>query len=337
MKISSSQLMLQAQSSSLQRQEVAVRLSWRDRPGLQDGGTRTASPAPASPSAAAQSTQLTPTDEEARTLTPGLQLLKRLLERVLGRSIDLVDLRQIETPEATAVPTQAPAPLSGESSATAAAGGLGGTLTVRTMTMEHLSFSASGRVQTTDGRSIEFSLGFALTRATASEVQAVFGSAVQDPLVLDFACTGAELRDLGFRFDLSGEGSEVNLPLPTSGKGFLVFDRNGNGRVDDGRELFGPSTGDGFGELAALDADGNGWIDQNDPAWSQLYVWHPYRRDVLIALPEADVGAIGLVRAATPLTVTDEGGQALGALRSTGIYLRESGSVGTISHLDVKA
>ncbi|RXF44297.1 hypothetical protein EG873_15900, partial [Enterococcus faecalis] len=98
MKISSSQLTLQAQSSSLQRQEVAVRLSWRDRPGPQEGGTRTASPAPASPSATAQSTQLTPTDEEARTLTPGLQLLKRLLERVLGRSIDLVDLRQIETP-----------------------------------------------------------------------------------------------------------------------------------------------------------------------------------------------------------------------------------------------
>lgn len=270
-------------------------------------------------------------------LTPGLQVLKRLLERVLGRSIDLVDLRQIETPEATAVPTQAPAPLPGKSSATAAAGGLGGTLTVHTLTVEQLSFSASGRVQTADGRSIEFSLGLALTRATASEVQAVFGAAVQDPLVLDFAGTWAELRDLGFRFDLRGDGSEVNLPLPTVGKGFLVFDRNGNGCVDDGRELFGPSTGDGFGELAALDADGNGWIDENDPAWSQLYVWHPYRRDVLIALPEADVGAIGLARAATPLTVTDEGGQALGALRSTGIYLRESGSVGTVSHLDVKA
>ena len=175
-----------------------------------------------------------------------------------------------------------------------------------------------------------------LTRATATEVRAAFGAEAQDPLVLDFAGTEAELRDFGFRFDLHGDGSEVNLPLPTSGKGFLVFDRDGNGRVDDGRELFGPSTGDGFGELAALDTDANGWIDENDPAWSQLYVWHPYRRDALIALPEADVGAIGLARAATPLTVTD-GSQALGMLRSTGIYLRESGSVGTVSHLDVKA
>jgi len=333
MKISSSQLTLQAQSSSLQRQEAAVRLSWRDRTAVQAGGADAAQQASAPRPAATAS--LEPTDDE-RGLTPGLQLLKRLLERALGRSIDLIDVRQIETPQ-EGIPADVPSTPQGASSAAAAAGGLGGTLTVRTLTVEQLSFSASGRVQTADGRSIEFSLGVALTRATASEVQAAFGAAAQDPLVLDFAGTGAELRDIGFRFDLSGEGSEVNLPLPTSGKGFLVFDRNGNGRVDDGRELFGPSTGDGFGELAALDADGNGWIDENDPAWSQLYVWHPYRRDALIALPEADVGAIGLAQVATPLTVTDEGGQALGALRSTGIYLRESGSVGTVSHLDVKA
>ena len=253
----------------------------------------------------------------------------------MGRSIDLVEVRQIETPSAE-VPAAARVPEDSASSSASSGTGLGGTLTVRTLTVEQLSFSASGRVQTADGRSIEFSLGLALTRATATEVRAAFGAEAQDPLVLDFADTEAELRDFGFRFDLHGDGSEVNLPLPTSGKGFLVFDRDGNGRVDDGRELFGPSTGDGFSELAARDADGNGWIDENDPAWSQLYVWHPYRRDALIALPEADVGAIGLARAATPLTVTD-GSQALGMLRSTGIYLRESGSVGTVSHLDVKA
>ena len=273
--------------------------------------------------------------QEEGDLSPSLQVLKRLLEWALGRSIDLVEVRQIETPSAE-VPAAARVPEDSASSSASSGTGLGGTLTVRTLTVEQLSFSASGRVQTADGRSIEFSLGLALTRATATEVRAAFGAEAQDPLVLDFADTEAELRDFGFRFDLHGDGSEVNLPLPTSGKGFLVFDRDGNGRVDDGRELFGPSTGDGFGELAARDADGNGWIDENDPAWSQLYVWHPYRRDALIALPEADVGAIGLARAATPLTVTD-GSQALGMLRSTGIYLRESGSVGTVSHLDVKA
>lgn len=142
-------------------------------------------------------------------------------------------------------------------------------------------------------------LGLALTRATATEVRAAFGAEAQDPLVLDFADTEAELRDFGFRFDLHGDGSEVNSPLPTSGKGrsscsiAMVMAAS----MTDGSSSVRLSTGDGFGELAARDADGNGWIDESaTSAWSQLYVWHPYRRDALIALPEADVGAIGLAR-----------------------------------------
>jgi hypothetical protein len=42
------------------------------------------------------------------------------------------------------------------------------------------------------------------------------------------------------------------------------------GRIDSGSELFGPATGSGFGELAALDGDGNGWIDENDDAFARL-------------------------------------------------------------------
>ena len=335
MKIVDSRVAMESQSASWQRQEASLRLTWR-----KEGASGSRDEAAARLQEAGRQMQTSaaiPTEpvQEEGDLSPSLLVLKRLLEWALGRSIDLVEVRQIETPSAE-VPAAARVPEDSASSSASSGTGLGGTLTVRTLTVEQLSFSASGRVQTADGRSIEFSLGLALTRATATEVRAAFGAEAQDPLVLDFADTEAELRDFGFRFDLHGDGSEVNLPLPTSGKGFLVFDRDGNGRVDDGRELFGPSTGDGFGELAALDTDANGWIDENDPAWSQLYVWHPYRRDALIALPEADVGAIGLAPAATPLTVTD-GSQALGMLRSTGIYLRESGSVGTVSHLDVKA
>ncbi|MBI5781920.1 MAG: hypothetical protein HZA65_09720 [Rhodocyclales bacterium] len=294
MKISASRVAMEAQSASWQRQEASLRLTRRTEGA---GASRDESAAARLPEAGRkmQADAAIPTEpvQDGRgDLSPSLQVLKSLLEWALGRSIELVEVRQLETPEAD-VPVDARVP---EDPASGPAGsGLGGTLTVRTLTVEQLAFSASGRVQTADGRSIEFSLGLALTRATASEVQAAFGSEVQDPLVLDFAGTGAELRDIGFRFDLRGDGSEVDLPLPTSGKGFLVFDRDGNGRVDDGRELFGPSTGDGFGELAALDADGNGWIDENDPAWSQLYVWHPYRRDALTsgccAAPESIFGS----------------------------------------------
>jgi hypothetical protein len=45
-----------------------------------------------------------------------------------------------------------------------------------------------------------------------------------------------------------------------------------DGRVNDGRELFGPITGDGFAELAAYDDDGNNWIDENDGIYDNLSI-----------------------------------------------------------------
>jgi hypothetical protein len=45
-----------------------------------------------------------------------------------------------------------------------------------------------------------------------------------------------------------------------------------DGRVNDGRELFGPRTGDGFAELAAYDDDGNNWIDENDGIHDNLSI-----------------------------------------------------------------
>ena len=61
----------------------------------------------------------------------------------------------------------------------------------------------------------------------------------------------------------------------------LMLDRNGNGRLDDGSELFGDMTvlpdgmrvGNGFQALTYYDADGDSKIDANDPIWSQLKIW----------------------------------------------------------------
>ena len=51
------------------------------------------------------------------------------------------------------------------------------------------------------------------------------------------------------------------------------MDRNGDGKINDGSELFGTKSGDGFKDLASYDADGNGWIDENDAIFSQLKIW----------------------------------------------------------------
>jgi hypothetical protein len=112
-----------------------------------------------------------------------------------------------------------------------------------------------------------------------------------------------------------------------------VFDRNGNGTVDDGSELFGPASGDGFAELAGYDSDGNGWIDEADPVFARLRLWSSPQAS-LQPLLDAGVGAIGLAAVATPFRLQADG-QNLGELRSSGIWLGEQGSVGTVHQIDV--
>ena len=52
------------------------------------------------------------------------------------------------------------------------------------------------------------------------------------------------------------------MAQPGPGAAHLARDRNGNGVVDSGAERSGPSRGPGFGELAALDGDRSGWVDE---------------------------------------------------------------------------
>ena len=101
--------------------------------------------------------------------------------------------------------------------------------------------------------------------------------------------------------------------------------------------LFGARTGDGFAELAALDDDNNGWIDENDAAYAQLSVWTRDSAgvDVLRSLMAADVGAISLARVATPFAVKDANNALQGQVRSSGVYLRESGGVGSVQQVDL--
>jgi len=283
-------------------------------------------------------------------LDPTLRLLKTLLARFFGVDVALFNPHELEVKEeSSALPGDTPA------NSAAATGQRApseeGVWVERTTVLEAtatvvkseaLTFAASGIVRTADGRTIEFAAGFALSRQERASLTMTLGTLEQsverrkkDPLVIDFAGSSSELVDIGFGFDLTGTGEKINLPAPARGLGYLVFDRNGNGRVDDGRELFGPTSGDGFAELAALDEDGNGWIDEGDSAFSALYVWHPFAPDRLIALKAADIGALATPAVATPWAIANTQGESAGALSKTSIYLKESGGVGTVSHLDL--
>ncbi len=206
--------------------------------------------------------------------------------------------------------------------------------------VEKTSFTASGEILTADGKRMQFDLAFHMHREFRQEVSVSFraGDAVRkDPLVINFHGNAAELSDMKFNFDIDADGEADNISFVGSGSGFLALDRNGNGLIDDGTELFGARTGNGFAELAAYDTDNNGWIDENDSIFSELRTWtkDATGADRLSTLAERGIGALYLGQAATPFDLKDAQNRQHGQVLSTGVYLSEDGRAGTIQQLDL--
>ena len=95
-----------------------------------------------------------------------------------------------------------------------------------------------------------------------------------DPLVLDLAGNGFSTRGLddAVRFDLDADGRTDRISAPSGDDALLALDRNDNGRIDDGRELFGDQNGaaNGFAELGKYDDNGDGRIDLQDAVFERL-------------------------------------------------------------------
>lgn len=205
---------------------------------------------------------------------------------------------------------------------------------------ESVSFSAGGMVQTADGREISFSVDLAMSREYFSEemIEINAGAPLIDPLVINYEGRASELADMTFEFDLNVDGQTEVINNLKPGHGFLVFDRNEDGIVNDGSELFGPTTGDGFSELAEYDDDGNNWIDENDAIYEKLSVWRrDGAMDYLDSLKDANVGAIYLGNTDTQFDLKNDDNDLYGRIQKTGVYLKESGEVGTIQQIDLSA
>ena len=206
---------------------------------------------------------------------------------------------------------------------------------------EQTSFSAAGVINTADGKQIAFSLSLSMSRSyyEESSTTVTIGDTrqLQDPLVLNFDGEAAQLTDQRFAFDLDSDGDKESINFVAGGSGFLALDRNGDGQINDGSELFGATSGNGFGELAALDDDHNGWIDENDAAFTQLQVWTKdgNGNDQLSTLKDANVGAIGLDHVATSFDLKDANNDLQGRIRSSGVFLQEDGQVGSVQQIDL--
>lgn len=205
---------------------------------------------------------------------------------------------------------------------------------------EQTTYDTTGIVRTADGREIEFNLSLAMSRSFASYYESTYQEKAVtfcDPLVINLDGNIAELSDQKFYFDLDADGVEEYVSKLGKGSGYLALDKNSDGIINNGNELFGTKSGDGFADLSIYDEDGNGWIDENDNIWNQLKIWTTDENgeDVLYTLKKAGVGAICLQRANTDFTMKDANNDAKGAIRNTGIFLYENGNVGTVQHLDL--
>lgn len=252
----------------------------------------------------------------------GDRVLARLTEEILGKP---VRLRESSLPLETGQP-----PLAWR--------GVSLSATTSYHVEESLFFAAQGSVSTVDGRDISFELNLSMTsRTTLISSTTIDAGLLLDPLVLQFDGASPLLGDSYFIFDLDGDGGMEQLSRPGWGCGFLAFDRNGDGVINDGLELFGPQSGSGFAELAQLDTDTNQWIDENDPIFSHLSIWRHNEDGTteLQTLAEAGVGAIAVTHAGTSFQLRADDGRMLGQVAATSIFLTEEGEVRALQELDL--
>ena len=200
---------------------------------------------------------------------------------------------------------------------------------------ESLDFSTSGTIQTDSG-SFDINLNFTMSRSFVIENRIDTYTAF-DPLVINL---GGEIPDLSqdtFSFDLDNDGKSEQISKLKAGNGFLALDKNEDGIINQGSELFGTLTGDGFAELSEYDEDGNRWIDENDSIFDKLQIWlknEESNEKELVGLGEVGIGAIFLDSSQSQFSYKTELNQTLGEMKSCGIFLNEDGSCGNISQID---
>lgn len=129
------------------------------------------------------------------------------------------------------------------------------------------------------------------------------------PVVLDLDGDGIELipvADSRARFDIAGDGRWEHIGWVGADDGILSLDRNGNGRIDDFREI--SFVGDFLGAatdlegLYAYDSNGDGFLTAADSRFSDFLVWRDRNgnghseRGELFTLDALGIVSIGLER-----------------------------------------
>lgn len=278
-----------------------------------------------------------PVDEKSiATADLNIRILREMIQRLTGK---IMDIRLPQDAASATVPSEQSADMPDQAAAAQTGSGLAYDYYESHYEYESTSFAAEGIITTADGMKVDFSVQLNMSREFMQEQRVSIRAEepLQDPLAVNFSGQAVELTQTSFAFDIDMDGRTDQIAFTDPDSGFLARDINEDGVINDGSELFGPQTGDGYEELATHDDDGNGWIDKNDSIFNKLRIWMKNREgeDQLFALGEKGIGAIYLNHVRTPFSIKNDENGLLGQVRDTGLFLNENGSVGTIQQIDL--
>ncbi|MBI5212128.1 MAG: hypothetical protein HY957_01995 [Nitrospirae bacterium] len=169
----------------------------------------------------------------------------------------------------------------------------------------------------------------------------------RDPAIVDLDGDGIETTNVkdGAYFDHDGNGFAEQTGWAASDDGMLAMDRNGDGIINDGKELFGDQTllangtkaANAFEALREQDSNADGKIDANDTAFNQIKVWQDVDGDGYSTADElkslSDVGIKSINLNSTPSTTTDSQGN---TQTRTGSFEKTDGTTGTIGEYNLQ-
>jgi Ca2+-binding RTX toxin-like protein len=179
-----------------------------------------------------------------------------------------------------------------------------------------------------------------------SDVYSLFANAYSyvDPLIVDLDGDGVETvsKDVGIVFDHDGDGHKAGTGWVSKDDAFVVLDRNKNGKIDNGSELFGVNTllsngklaGNGFEALADLDSTNDGVFDSQDDLYGEVRLWQDRNQDgisqadELLSLAAAGIVSIKVSGAAS--TNGDNGN----IISNLGSYTKVDTSTGVVGTVD---
>ena len=168
----------------------------------------------------------------------------------------------------------------------------------------------------------------------------------RDPLIIDLDGNGLDTIGIDganpILFDHDNDGIKTATGWVKPQDGFLVLDRNGNGTIDSGAELFGDSTqlssggkaSDGFAALKDLDSNTDGKVDAGDSAWGQLRVWRDLNQDgisqadELFRLDQIGITSFDVAKRSNSVFLPN-GNQ----VADLGTYTRTDGKTGTLGEV----